>query len=77
MDTSTAGPSPAPKSGGLNPISYLREVRSELAKVTWPTREETARLTGLVVIVTFLVAGFVGALDFIFTKLNQLLVLGS
>lgn len=31
---------------------YLRDTRAEVAKVTWPTREEGLRLTGIVLIVT-------------------------
>ena len=31
---------------------YLHGVRTELAKVTWPDREETLRLTGVVLAVT-------------------------
>ncbi len=58
-----------------NPISFLREVRAELVKVVWPTREETIRLTGLVIVVTIIVAFFVGALDFSFTKLTEFLIL--
>ena len=60
---------------GYNPVSFLREVRDELKKVTWPTKEETFRLTGLVVVVSVIVAVFVGSTDFLFTKLTELLIL--
>ncbi len=32
----------------LNPAKFVREVRSEVAKVTWPSRKETLVTTGLV-----------------------------
>ncbi len=32
----------------LNPAKFIREVRSEVKKVTWPTRRETLINTGLV-----------------------------
>jgi preprotein translocase subunit SecE len=32
----------------FNPAKFAREVRSEVAKVTWPSRKETLVTTGLV-----------------------------
>jgi len=32
----------------LNPAKFVREVRSEVGKVTWPSRKETLVTTGLV-----------------------------
>ena len=32
----------------LNPAKFFREVRSEVGKVTWPSRKETLVTTGLV-----------------------------
>ena len=32
----------------LDPAKFFREVRSEVAKVTWPSRKETLVTTGLV-----------------------------
>jgi preprotein translocase subunit SecE len=32
----------------FHPAKFFREVRSEMAKVTWPSRRETAVTTGLV-----------------------------
>ncbi len=58
--------------GGL--INYLKDVRGELGKVVWPKREEVIRLTLVVFIISTLVAGFVGGLDFLFTKALELLV---
>ncbi len=51
-----------------NPVTrYLREVRGELRKVTWPTREESWRLTIIVIIVTILFAIFLWGFDYIFS----------
>ena len=33
-----------------NPIEFVREVRAEVAKVTWPTRRETMITTSMVFI---------------------------
>jgi len=40
----------------LNPAKFIREVRSEVARVTWPTRKETIISTSMVLILG-LVAG--------------------
>ena len=53
---------------------YLRETRGELRKVTWPTRQESQRLTAIVLGVTALMALFLGILDFIFSRGIQELV---
>jgi len=56
------------------PGDFLKETSSELRKVTWPTRPEIVRLTGLVIIISLIVGVFIGGLDFVFTKLLQLVV---
>jgi preprotein translocase subunit SecE len=41
---------------------FFREVRIELKKVTWPSRKETIAATGMVIILSVLVAFFLGLL---------------
>jgi preprotein translocase subunit SecE len=41
-----------------NPIEFLREVRAEGAKVTWPTRRETMITTTMVFIFVVIAAVF-------------------
>lgn len=48
---------------------YLRETIGELRKVHWPTRTEARNLTIVVLVVTFLMAAFLGAFDFLFERL--------
>lgn len=50
-----------------NIITFLKEVKEELIKVAWPTREQTIRYTILVIIVTVAVGLFLGGLDYILT----------
>jgi preprotein translocase subunit SecE len=50
-------------------VHFLREVREELRKVTWPTRYQTVRLTLIVIGVSLAVGVYLSALDFILTKL--------
>lgn len=60
----------APSGGGrVGPVVFLQETYQELRKSIWPSREETARLT-LVVIVLAIAAGFfLGGLDRVFAEL--------
>jgi preprotein translocase subunit SecE len=55
-------------------IRYLRGTRSELKKVTWPTRQEAQNLTYIVLGVTVAFAVFLGLLDWVFTQLFQLIL---
>jgi preprotein translocase subunit SecE len=41
-----------------NPVEYLREVRLEAARVTWPTRRETMITTSMVFIFVVIAAIF-------------------
>ena len=54
----------------LDPAQFVREVRQEVAKVTWPTRKETLITTGLVLAMSALAAIF-------FLVVDQLLQLAS
>ena len=56
------------------PVTFLKEVRDELKKVVWPTRDEVIRLTSLVIIISLIVGFFLGGLDYIFTKLIALII---
>ena len=55
-------------------INYFKEVRLELTKVTWPKRIQVIRLTLIVFIISAIVAGYVGGLDFMFTKLLGVII---
>ncbi|MBA5777524.1 preprotein translocase subunit SecE [Stappia sp. F7233] len=41
-----------------NPFSFIQQVRSEVSKVTWPTRRETAVTTVMVFIMVFIASIF-------------------
>jgi preprotein translocase subunit SecE len=56
------------------PVNFLREVRDELKKVVWPTREEVIRLTGVVILISLFVGIYLGLADFILTKIVQFIV---
>ncbi len=53
---------------------YVREVRGELKKVTWPTPQESRRLTVIVLAVTIAFAIFLWFWDTVFSRLIQQLI---
>ncbi len=55
-----------------NPVQFVKEAKSELTKVVWPSRKETLRITLAVVALSLLVAIFLGAVDYGLTKLVEL-----
>jgi len=46
-----------------NPVQFIREVRQEASKVTWPTRRETTISTGMVFVMVILAAAFFFVVD--------------
>ncbi len=44
-------------------VSLLKEARAEVRRVVWPTKQETAQTTGIVVLVVFLMSLLLWALD--------------
>ena len=55
-------------------VRWWRETMGELRKVSWPTPQEAWRLTTIVIMVMLATAMFLGALDYIFSRLVGLLV---
>lgn len=58
----------------MNIFSFLKGVKEELLKVTWPSREQTIRYTILIIIVAIAVGLFLGGLDYILTALTAFLL---
>ncbi len=56
-------------------LTFLKEVRLEMKKINWPTRQETLRYTLIVIGVSIAVAIFLGGIDFIFTTLLNKFIL--
>ncbi len=57
-----------------NVINFLKEVKEELTKVAWPSREQTIRYTVLVIIVAVTVGLFLGGLDYILTSVTAFIL---
>ena len=59
-----------PKVPNVSPVKFIKEVITELKKVTWPTRQETVKLTAVVIAISLIVAFFIGSLDALFVKIQ-------
>ena len=55
-----------------NPFEFLQQVRTEVAKVTWPTRRETVITTIMVIIMSVAAALFFLAADWVFSTMVTL-----
>lgn len=60
-----------------NIVQFLQEAKVELLKVNWPKREEIIRYTLLVIVMSFVVAVFLGSLDYFFSYLVETFLLNS
>ena len=52
-------------------VQFLREVKIELKKVTWPTRKQTMGSTVVVIILVMIISLFLGLVDVSLSKLMQ------
>jgi preprotein translocase SecE subunit len=55
--------------GRVNPVTFMQEVISELRKSVWPSKEEVARLTAVVIALAIAIGFFLGGLDRLFNEL--------
>ena len=57
-----------------SPGEFVRQVRAETAKVTWPTRRETLQTTVMVLIMTTVLSLFFFAVDQLFGRVVRALL---
>ena len=60
--------------GRVSPVRFLQEVIEELRKSVWPSKEETARLTAIVIVLSVVIGFFLGGLDRVFAELFNRLI---
>lgn len=62
----------------VNPAAFLRQVKQEVAKVTWPSRQEAVRVTIAVVFMCIVLSAFFFVVD-VLSRLvvQQILSLGG
>jgi len=57
-----------------NPFTFLQQVRTEVSKVTWPTRRETTTSAIMVFIMVFIAGLFFFLIDKVLSWFVQLLL---
>jgi preprotein translocase subunit SecE len=55
-------------------IQFLREVRVELRKVTWPSRKQTIGSTVVVIVLVLIISAFLGVVDVLLQSLINLVI---
>lgn len=59
----------------INPIQYFRESKSEIQKVTWPSREKALQYTGIVISISIISTLILGGLDVLFNYILTTFIL--
>ncbi len=54
-------------------VQFIKEVRMELGKVSWPSRNELTVSTIAVVFFSVVMAGFIGVIDYALVKILEIL----
>lgn len=67
--------SPVPVKNGYmeKAMQYLREVRAELRKVTWPSKKQTVGTTAVVIVLVMIISVFLGLVDMSLSGLIRLI----
>ena len=55
-------------------IQFLKEVKVETRKVTWPSRKDTVAGTVVVLVIVFITAFYLGIVDFILYQLIKIVL---
>jgi preprotein translocase subunit SecE len=58
----------------MNPFVFARQVRQEVSKVTWPTRNETVITTIMVMVMVFIMAFFFLGVDQILSRVIRFIL---
>jgi len=61
-------------SQGVRLYAFLQETKIELRKVVWPTKDETLKTTGMIMVAVVIVSIFLWIVDAFFSWAVQLLV---
>jgi preprotein translocase subunit SecE len=57
-------------------VQFFREVKVELQKVTFPTRQETVGSTVVVLVLTIILSVYLGLSDWLLARIVQMLLVG-
>lgn len=56
-------------------IQYIKDTKGEMRHVSWPSKKQAMSYTALVILVSVLVALFLGLADFSFSKLLEKIII--
>lgn len=59
---------------GNSLVGFFREVKAEVKRITWPSKDETKKAFVAVVVFTLMYTILVGGLDFIFKSLFEIIL---
>lgn len=54
--------------------NFLKESKQEFSKINWPTRAEAFRMVFIVIILSLVVAFFLGGVDYIFVNMIKFIL---
>jgi preprotein translocase subunit SecE len=57
-----------------NITQFIKDAKVELKKVTWPTPKQTMASTAVVIIIVFIVAIYLGLVDFALAKMVKFIL---
>ena len=55
-------------------IKYIRDTSFELKQVHWPTQEQALFYTALVIVISAVVAAYIGAFDYLFSQVVSFVI---
>ncbi len=58
----------------FKPAVFYKQVREELSKVNWPTREATIRTSAVVLVVVGIITAYLGAVDAVVSRLAAMVI---
>ena len=58
----------------MNLFRYLKDTKTEMTHVSWPTQKTTTVFTVLVIVISVGVAAYIGAFDYLFSYLVGLII---
>lgn len=64
--TARRPPPPPARRERTSPLQFLREVRAELRKVVWPTRDEVINYSIVVLVTVVVLTAYIAGLDILF-----------
>ena len=58
-------------------MDFINEVKTEMTKVSWPSREETIGSTVVVLVVVAIISVFIGLSDAVISKILGKIIIGK